>query len=216
MIGPSFEIYGKSIASCEGSGDTGSLSGGSVTATLSRYIHPKLRLKVNKTSDIDVQFEKIRANRIIFRGKDLPTGPDYEYRPRPPNAEIPPISPHEFELAFRPCNSKCLLSAFHDCIEALSGNFAIERIPKRKSALEIKIGSIEFAWGIQAQHTISLVWLVAYHLMIFAGTFGFWGWWQVTHPNDLQNAAVPLSTVAIFLSLFWSSAGVLKIFREPV
>jgi hypothetical protein len=94
------------------------------------------------------------------------------------------------------------------------GTFAIERIPKRKSALEIKIGSLEFAWGVQTQHTISLMGLVVYHLLILAGTFGFWGWWIWMHPGDLQNAAVPLSTVAVLLSLFWSTAGVLKILRE--
>ncbi|KAH8648915.1 hypothetical protein BGZ60DRAFT_422582 [Tricladium varicosporioides] len=163
-----------------------------------------------------VKFEKIRANRVIFRGKDLPTDLNYQYNPRPPNAEVPPISPHEFELAFMSCNKKCLLSIFHDCVEAPIGNFAIERIPKRKGALEVKVGSVEFAWGIQAQHVISLLRLVAYHVLIFAGTFGFWGWWQAAHPGDLQNAAVPLSAVAILLSLFWSSAGVLKILGEPV
>jgi hypothetical protein len=56
--------------------------------------------------------------------------------------------------------------------------------------------------------------MVLYHVLIFASTFGFWAWWLLTHPNDLQNAAVPLTTVAVFLSLFWSSAGVLKVFRE--
>jgi membrane protein YdbS with pleckstrin-like domain len=55
---------------------------------------------------------------------------------------------------------------------------------------------------------------VLYHVLIIASTFGFWSWWLLAHPNDLQNAAVPLTIVAVFLSLFWSSAGVLKVFRE--
>jgi hypothetical protein len=90
----------------------------------------------------------------------------------------------------------------------------VERIPKRKSRIEIYSNNLEYAWGIQAQHSISFLKMVLYHVLIFASTFGFWAWWLLTHPNDLQNAAVPLTTVAVFLSLFWSSAGVLKVFRE--
>jgi hypothetical protein len=100
--------------------------------------------------------------------------------------------------------------------EFLIGGDSFERVPKRKSALEIKINSMEFAWGIQAQHTISMVGLVVYHILILVGTLGFWVWWMRSHPEDLQSAAVPLTTVAVFLSLFWSAAGVLKVLREPV
>ncbi|KAF8860704.1 hypothetical protein BDZ45DRAFT_305714 [Acephala macrosclerotiorum] len=95
-----------------------------------------------------VKFEKIRANRIIHRGKDVPTDPKYEYTPHPPHAEIPPISPHEFELAFTSCSSECPFSKLHDCVESPNGNFAIERIPKRRGALEVQVGSAEFAWSI--------------------------------------------------------------------
>jgi hypothetical protein len=90
----------------------------------------------------------------------------------------------------------------------------MDRIPKRKTALELKTGVVEFAWGIQAQHTISLLHMIIYHFLILAGTFGFWAWWQISHPNDIQTAAVPLTTVTVLLSLFWSSAGVLKILRD--
>jgi hypothetical protein len=38
--------------------------------------------------------------------------------------------------------------------EQASGTFAIERIPKRKGALELNVGGVEYAWGLQAQHTI--------------------------------------------------------------
>lgn len=139
------------------------------------------------------------------------------YAPRPPQAEIPPIVPHEFELALTCCGSSRLWCSlpFHDCIEPPEGTFALERIPKRKHALELKLGTREFAWGLQAQYSISLILMVFYHILIFLGTFGFWAWWQATHPDDLQNASTPLTVVALFLSLFWSSSGVLKIFREP-
>lgn len=56
--------------------------------------------------------------------------------------------------------------------------------------------------------------MVVYHVLILAGTFGVWGWWMRVHPGDLQNAAVPLTTVAVLLSLFWSVAGVLRILSE--
>jgi hypothetical protein len=79
--------------------------------------------------------------------------------------------------------------------------------------IEIFSNNSEPSWGIQAQHAISALRVVLYHLVIFAGTFGFWAWWLATHPSDLQNAAVPLTTVAMLLSLFWGSAGILK-FRE--
>ena len=138
---------------------------------------------------------------------------NYEYKPRPPHAEDPPISPHEFELAFSSCGRPCILSSFHDCIEAPDGDFAMERIPKRKSALQLETGTVEFAWGIQAQHAVSFVNLAVYHFLILAATFGFWAWWQTRHPGDIQNAAVPLTTVTVLLSMFWSSAGLLKVFR---
>lgn len=38
-------------------------------------------------ADHEYQFEKIRAHRIIPRGKGIPTDPNYEYNPRPPDAE---------------------------------------------------------------------------------------------------------------------------------
>ncbi|KAL2074995.1 hypothetical protein VTL71DRAFT_8775 [Oculimacula yallundae] len=162
-----------------------------------------------------VKFEKIRADRVIYTKNDLPIDPIYEYTPRPPDVELPPILPHEFELAFSSCSLSCKLSHFHDCIEAPTGTSALSRIPKRTAALELKTSVREPAWGIQAQHSISFVRLVWYHLGIFAGTFGFWAWWQVRHPGDVQSAATPLTVVGLFLSLFWSSSGALPAFRRP-
>jgi hypothetical protein len=128
---------------------------------------------------------------------------------------MPPISPHEFELALSPCHSWCMFSLLHDCIEPPTGDFALKRIPKRNGALELHIGVTEFAWGLQAQYAISVMRIGFYHLLILAGPFGFWAWWQVIYPDDLQNAVVPFTAVAVCLSLFWSSAGILKVFREP-
>lgn len=141
----------------------------------------------------------------------------YDYNPRPPQAD-PPISPHEFEMALAsassPCSRPCMLALFHDCTEPLLGKDALDSIPKRKTPLEMERNGREQAWGIQAQHVISFVHMVFYHFLIIAGTFGFWGWWQAKHPDEIQNAAVPVTTMLCLLSLFWSTAGVLKIFRE--
>jgi hypothetical protein len=135
----------------------------------------------------------------------------YEYSPRPPNAPNPPITPHEFEIALHPCPSGCLLSAFHDCIEEpINGDFCIQRIPKRKERFPLASYGIEVAWGIHAEHNISAIYVVLYHVVILAGTFAFWVVWQIGHPDDLQNAAVPMTVVVTLLSLFWSSSGVLK------
>ena len=106
-------------------------------------------------------------------------------------------------------------SVFHDCVEPESGTYALERIPKRKAAFELNTGGHEEAWGIQAQHVISFIHVLVYHFLIITGTFSFWVWWMVKNPHDLQTAAVPLTTVSVLLSLFWSSAGVLRVLREP-
>lgn len=73
---------------------------------------------------------------------------------------------------------------------------------------------VEPAWGIQAQHAVALTQVIFYHVLMLAGPTGFWAWWQIQHPADLQNAAIPLTTAAVFLSLFWSASGLLKMSRE--
>ena len=140
----------------------------------------------------------------------------YEYTPKPPRATIPPITPHEFETSLSFCNPCCKLSFFHDCLGPPIGTTAVQRIPKKKSLLQWEANSVETAWGIQARHVISFLHVLIYHALILGGTFGFWAWWQWRNPNDLQNAAIPLTTVCVLLSLFWSSAGALKILRDPV
>ena len=148
----------------------------------------------------------------------MPSDSAYEYNPKPPQAD-PPISRHEFEMAFAscdsPCGSPCLLAPFHDCVEPMWGNEVLNAIPKRKTALEIKKIGREEIWGIQAQYRPSIVYAVLYHLLIIAGTFGIWGWWLSRHPYDLQSAAVPVTLALGLFSLFWSLFAILKSPREP-
>jgi hypothetical protein len=65
------------------------------------------------------------------------------------------------------------------------------------------------AWGITVRHEISVAYVVCYHVLILALTFAYWGWWQHNHPDDLQNAAVPITVVAGLLSLLWGANGIL-------
>lgn len=151
---------------------------------------------------------------MISRGKDLPTDTIYDYDPRPPNADNPPISQHEFEAAFASCRHQCLLAPFHDCQKVPDRNFALRRIPKRKVEVETKINRREDVWGLQARYAISFFRVLIYHCLILGGAVAFWAWWLVKHPGDLQSAAVPLTTCLTLLSLFWSSAGILNGPRE--
>lgn len=151
---------------------------------------------------------------MLFNKIDIPNDTLYEYTPRPPIAEIPPVGPHEFEYNLHPyCGSGCKFSAFHDCVEPPSGDSLLSRIPKRRGYLMFGTDSIKTAWGIQARHKLHALIVCIYHLLIIAGPFVFWGWWQSSSPGDFQNASIPLTVVLGLLSLFWSSAGVLKAFR---
>lgn len=139
----------------------------------------------------------------------------YVFIPKPPSKDGQPITPHEFEIALSFCNDSCKLSFLHDCIEPPIGCLATQRIPKRKGPLHLNVDVVEEAWGIQAQYAISFVHVVLYHVLILSATLSFWAWWQSRYPGDLQNASVPLTIAPVLLSLFWSSAGVLKVLREP-
>ncbi|CZR56621.1 uncharacterized protein PAC_06510 [Phialocephala subalpina] len=162
-----------------------------------------------------VKFEKFRPGRIIVSKKhDIPEDLLYEYSPRPPHADVPPIQPEEFEIALSSCNSSCFFWLFHDCVGTPQGSDALERIPKRRGEFELKSGAREYAWGLEAHHTISFLRMLIYHLIIFAGPFAFWGWWQSDHPWDLQDASIPLAAVCALLSLFWGSSGTLRFIRE--
>lgn len=140
---------------------------------------------------------------------------EYEYRPKPA-AEDPPISQHEFKLALTACHgTKCWLSPLHECYKITEREIALEKIPKRKSEFEVLIDTNELAWGLEVRYCISLIYIVLYHLIILSGPFIFWVVWQRYHPNDIQGAAVPAAIVIALLSLFWSSAGVLRTLRDP-
>jgi hypothetical protein len=81
--------------------------------------------------------------------------------------------------------------------------------------LELKTKEREFAWGIHAQYKPSVVMLIMYHLLILVGPFAALGTWEKRHPLDVSNAAVPLSIVLTFTSLFWSTVGPIELSPIP-
>ncbi len=162
-------------------------------------------------------------------GPDLPTCPiDYSYDPRPPNPLAPAIDKHIWELALlQPCRGVflglklpfCPLSWFHDCMPPLptGSNIFLPKIPQKHTEWLLKTPDIDYAWGAKAVEEPYLIILIMYHVLMFAGPFGFWGWWLTfeharTGQWDLQDAMVPATVVGISVSLFWSAAQPLKAF----
>lgn len=136
------------------------------------------------------------------------------YQPRPPTADNPPISQHEFEMHLNACTKPCRWrSPFHYCMPELNTTTTIQRIPKKDKVHAFDIPSNDdkdiYAWGLEATHVISALHIFIYHILIFLVPFGFWGWWISRHPDDLQGAAVPATFVLGLLSLFWSMNGIL-------
>lgn len=81
----------------------------------------------------------------------------YDYDPRPPNVDNPPISAHEFEAAFASCSNQRMLASFHGCRMVSHGEFALNLIPKRNLEFKIKADGREQVWALQARHTISFI-----------------------------------------------------------
>ncbi|KAJ9607669.1 hypothetical protein H2200_007747 [Cladophialophora chaetospira] len=160
------------------------------------------------------KLKKIRKNRIVVGEPAIPSDPDYEYDNSPtPPSEMPPISEHEFRTSLFPCPPNCCLSSFHHCIEPLTEHSALKLIPKKKSPWQIDCAGRDQAYSLETVYEISVLHLVLYHILMVAGTFGFWAWWQKMHPDDVSGAGVPLTLIVALLSLFGTAAGILKIFK---
>jgi hypothetical protein len=160
------------------------------------------------------QFKRIAPQWVIKDRKDLPVQAEYVYAPRPPIAENPPIPQHEFEMHLNACAQPCRWFApLHHCMPELSTTSTIQRIPKKDEIHAFDNPSHEdkyvYAWGLEAKHVVSALYVVIYHLLIFLVPFSFWGWWLSRHPDDIQGASVPVIAVFGMLSLFWSTNGIL-------
>ena len=100
---------------------------------------------------------------------------------------------------------------FHNCSTKTDETDHLKCLPQKKSEFDIatKAGNDDRAWGLDAVLEITTVYMAFYHVVILALPFGFWGWWQSTHPDDLQNASVPVTVALTMLSLFWGANGIL-------
>ncbi|KAF2804373.1 HET-domain-containing protein [Mytilinidion resinicola] len=170
-----------------------------------------------------VKFKRLAPRWVIRDRKDLPSGVDYEYDPRPPRATNPPISRHEFAMHLNACDQPCpwSWSYFHECMPQLNTLTSITSIPKKRKQFNTTTTSSTFtppadafAWGLEARHSISALYVVIYHVLIVAGPFAFWAWWMTRHPGDMQNASIPTTIVLGLLSLFWCTNGILTQGRE--
>ncbi|CAN9156510.1 unnamed protein product [Alternaria alternata] len=159
-------------------------------------------------------FDRVASDLVFLENPELPTDfVEYIYNPKAPpkgNAENPLISRHKASM-FMNCNDPCRWRFFHNCVPHLINRRVIDRVPRKKSKFAIRDdNSMEHqAWGITVRHEIAVAYVVCYHVFILALPFAFWGWWQHNHPDDLQNAAVPITVVAGLLSLFWGANGIL-------
>lgn len=167
-----------------------------------------------------MQFQKMFSNSIIAVGKELPEREpeclEYVYYPKPA-VENPPITPHEFSIALNACRPNCRYSwfPFHECYSIPNRTYALDLIPKRKTPLGIKVDVREVAWGLEAKHSLCLVTVFIYHLLMVPGPFVFWAVWVRYYPDDISGAATPMSVMIALLALFWGSSAVLKSLRNP-
>ncbi|KAL7911036.1 hypothetical protein GGI35DRAFT_332667 [Trichoderma velutinum] len=156
-----------------------------------------------------VKFNRLTPDRMVREHRDLPSDKDYHYDPRAGERDVrnPPISPHHFQTLFYACRSPCTWPFPHDCIPLIANTVNLARIPKRTREFERDQSSP--IWGFETVFAVSFSYVLAYHLVMVAGPFIFWGVWLKFHPDDLQNASVPITVVIGGLSLFWSGAGIL-------
>ncbi|KAL6828399.1 hypothetical protein V8C40DRAFT_286390 [Trichoderma camerunense] len=156
-----------------------------------------------------VKFSRLTPDRMVREYRELPSDKDYHYDPRAGERDVrnPPISPHHFQTLFYACPSPCSWPFPHDCIPLVANTVNLARIPKRTREFEKDQSSP--IWGFETVFAVSFSYVLVYHVVMVAGPFIFWGLWLKFHPDDLQNASVPITVVIGALSLFWSGAGIL-------
>jgi hypothetical protein len=72
----------------------------------------------------------------------------------------------------------------------------------------------EYVWDDEVMHLVSVVRVFLAHVAFVATPFGFFIWWLRMHPADLHSVSVPLTVASVFISLFWSSSGILDTLRS--
>ena len=162
-----------------------------------------------------VKFQ-VYGDRVLSSEKeDLPDdygyAEDYDYTPRPPQAKMPLINSNEFKLYLSACITNCKMASFlpsfwHDCFVPPPEAKLLQRIPKKRSRLCLSgQGCEDVAFGLEAEYVISFISVIAYHLLLIVPAFGFWAYWLLQRPGDLQNASVPVFTVIAIITVFWTT-----------
>lgn len=159
----------------------------------------------------------MNPDRIYCCGEYLPEDhgheAHYQYHPRPPRVKNPLIGKQEFTRCLRTCESFCLWSYLpgfkHRCSRHHGDSHKWKRIPSRTSAaFDPKAAQPgEVAYGLEAVHVLSFPMVFFYHSVSILAWFGFWIWWLEGHPNDLQNASVPMMVFLGIIASFWVLPG---------
>ena len=154
-------------------------------------------------------------NRVLSTEKDdLPDnyglGAEYEYKPRPPKAPNPLISRNEFKLCLTAYSEDCIKRLFipwHDCYMLPPECRRLSKIPKKKAQFDLLSSIVygEVAFGLEADYNVSFLYVLIYHMLLIVPAFGFWIFWLMTNPGNLQNASVPFFTVLSAIGLFWAT-----------
>ena len=155
---------------------------------------------------------------MFSRGYDLPSSSDYEYSPRKPKAQDPPITPHEFQMVLSVCTENCPLRYIHRCRLGSKATLGLSKIPKRLKEWEYKAATPdnELAWGLEACHKICALRVLMYNTLLLIVPYGFWAYWQGVHPKDMQNASVPTTVAVSMITLFWTLSGIIQVLWEPL
>jgi hypothetical protein len=118
----------------------------------------------------------------------------------------PPILPHEFEKRFYACYDPTTLhklNPWHKCRGACRTHGAVDRLPKRSTALDEDVDDREEFWGLYAREIPSVLAFVLWNLALFIlGPLIFGIVWLVKHPGDLQNASVPMTISTTLLGIW--------------
>ncbi|GJD05243.1 phosphorylase superfamily protein [Colletotrichum higginsianum] len=143
---------------------------------------------------------------------------DYDFIPKRAEREtMPPVTPHEFYRRFYACYDRTTALHFHHHCRKLSGHSGdiLDKFPKKRSELEEGGDARVVFWGIYARERIAMVRVLCYNLVcVLPMLVFFFGWLSRHGPEQIQDAAVPVSVMTAMLSLFWS-VFLSSIFSEP-
>ncbi|KAF7186304.1 hypothetical protein HII31_12379 [Pseudocercospora fuligena] len=156
-------------------------------------------------------FSKYACDTCAFVKIDFPSKDDlaYDFKPRPiaPSPPHGPITKHEFHDRFYKSCEDCHSWHWHRrkmLRFKLIDRDAVDRLPKRKAAIDLADGKREEFWGLIARERriFARVLLMCGLWNIPSGIF-FWLWiFKWDHPADLQNAIVPMTVTLAITGLY--------------